>query len=295
MVGLGKMGLKMLQRLRQGGHDVVAYDIDEKVVSAAAREGSTTVESLAGFSVALQGRRVVWLMVPAGAVTEQAIQSLAAVMGPGDIIIDGGNSNYKDTVQRAMTLAALGIHLLDVGTSGGVWGLDNGYCLMVGGEGGAFRYAEPLFKTLAPENGYERVGPSGSGHFAKMVHNGIEYAMMQSYAEGFEILQAKKEFGFDLQKIAALWNQGSVVRSWLLELLNHALVKDSNLSKIKGYVEDSGEGRWTVMAAIEEGVSAPTIALSLFERFRSRKEDTFGNRVLAALRAEFGGHAIEKK
>ena len=206
-----------------------------------------------------------------------------------------GQSNYKDSARLAGELAAKGLLFLDSGTSGGIWGLENGYCLMIGGDEGAFKYAEPLFKTLAPPNGYERTGPSGAGHYVKMVHNGIEYAMMQSYAEGFELLQAKKAYNIDLQKVAALWNKGSVVRSWLLELLDDAFQKDGKLEGIKGYVEDSGEGRWTVMTAIEEAVPAPVITLSLFERFRSRQEDTFGNRVLAALRNEFGGHKVVKK
>lgn len=295
LVGLGKMGMNMMKRLLRGGHEVAVWDISEQARQAAAAEGARVATGLAGFKDALKGRRVVWVMVPAGAVTEETIRTVAAGLDRGDIVVDGGNSNYKDSQRLAAELAAGGIHLLDSGTSGGIWGLENGYCLMIGGDEGAFRYAEPLFETLAPPRGYERTGPSGAGHYVKMIHNGIEYAMMQAYAEGFELLKAKDDFGIDLQKVAALWNRGSVVRSWLLELMDDALQKDPRLDGIKGYVEDSGEGRWTVQAAIEHSVPAPVITQSLFERFRSRQEDSFANRVLAALRNEFGGHRVVKK
>jgi 6-phosphogluconate dehydrogenase len=295
LVGLGKMGLNMLKRLQRGGHQVVAFDIDATVRAKAEAEGAQTVDSLSGFKAKLSKRRVVWVMVPAGEITESTVKTLSANLDSGDIIIDGGNSNYKESIRRCQELSTHGISYLDSGTSGGVWGLENGYCLMIGGSADAFSYAEPIFKTLAPEEGYLRTGDSGSGHFTKMIHNGIEYALMQSYAEGFNILNAKKEYDLDLQKIAALWNRGSVVRSWLLELLDNALQKDGDLAGIRGYVEDSGEGRWTVMTAIEESVSAPTIAMSLFERFSSRQDDSFGNKILAALRNEFGGHATKTK
>jgi 6-phosphogluconate dehydrogenase len=289
------MGMNMMKRLKRGGHTVAVWDLSEDARKQAAAEGAIVADGLSGFKAVLPGRSIVWVMVPSGKVTEETVHTVAASLTKGDIIIDGGNSNYKDSQRLGLELAKSGISFLDSGTSGGVWGLENGYCLMIGGDEDAFKYVEPIFKTLAPENGYERTGPSGAGHFVKMVHNGIEYAMMQSYAEGFEILQAKKEFGLDLQKISALWNRGSVVRSWLLELLDDAFQKDGDLSTIKGYVEDSGEGRWTVNTAIELSVPAPLIALSLFERFRSRQEDSFGNRVLAALRNEFGGHRVVKK
>lgn len=295
LVGLGKMGMNMMKRLQQGGHTVAVWDISEQARAAAAVDGATVVSCLEGFKAALPGRRVVLIMVPSGKITEETVWSVAAGLEKGDIIIDGGNSNYKDSARLAGELAAKGLFFLDSGTSGGIWGLENGYCLMIGGDEAAFKYAEPIFKTLAPPNGYELTGPSGAGHYVKMIHNGIEYAMMQSYAEGFELLQAKKAYNIDLQKVAALWNKGSVVRSWLLELLDDAFKKDGMLEGIKGYIEDSGEGRWTVQTAIEEAVPAPVMTMSLFERFRSRQEDTFGNRVVAALRNEFGGHGVVKK
>jgi len=294
LIGLGKMGMNMLKRLVQGGHTVVAYDISETARKEAKAAGAQAVDSLDLIPKALHGKKAVWLMVPAGEITEKTLEKISAVLDKGDVIIDGGNSNYKDTQRRAKELEAKGLEYLDAGTSGGVWGLANGYCLMVGGTKEAFAFVEPALKTLAPENGLEHVGPSGAGHFVKMVHNGIEYAMMQSYAEGFEILEAKKEFNLDLQKISALWNQGSVVRSWLLELMDSAFQKDPHLDGLKAYVEDSGEGRWTVQAAIDESVPAPTITMALFERFRSRQDNSFGNRILAALRNEFGGHSVKK-
>jgi 6-phosphogluconate dehydrogenase len=234
-------------------------------------------------------------MVPSGDPTEETISSLASLLEAGDILIDGGNSLYKDSMTRAQALKAKGISLLDAGTSGGVWGLKIGYCLMIGGEEAVFKKMEPIFETLAPDDGYAYVGPSGAGHFVKMVHNGVEYALLQGYAEGFEIMHAKKEFGLDLEKIAHLWNQGSVIRSWLLELAENAFEKDPGLGSIRGYVEDSGEGRWTVAEAIENDVPAPLITLSLLERFRSRQDESFGAKVIAALRNEFGGHGVKKK
>ena len=234
-------------------------------------------------------------MVPAGDATEESIQGLAPLLSDGDLIIDGGNSMYKNSIRRAEELKKRGISFLDIGTSGGIWGLKIGYCMMIGGEKGAFELAEPVLKTLAPEDGYAHVGPSGAGHFVKMVHNGIEYALLQAYAEGFEIMNTKKEFNLDLQKISNLWNQGSVIRSWLLELAEEAFRKEPGLDSIRGYVEDSGEGRWTVAAAIEEDVPAPIITLSLLERFSSRQSESFSDKVIAALRNEFGGHAVKKK
>jgi 6-phosphogluconate dehydrogenase len=239
--------------------------------------------------------RAVWIMVPSGKITEETVESVSMSMEKGDILIDGGNSFYKDTMRRAETRRAKGISFLDAGTSGGVWGLQIGYCLMIGGDESAFKTTEPVFKTLAPENGYAHVGPSGAGHFVKMVHNGIEYALLQGYAEGFELMFGKKEFKLDLPGIARLWNQGSVIRSWLLELAENALEKDPALKSVRGYVADSGEGRWTVAEAIEQDIPAPVITLSLLERFHSRQDESFGAKVIAALRDEFGGHGVKKK
>ena len=293
MVGLGKMGGNMVQRLIRGGHEVAVFDLNAEAVQKVADAGATPAGSLAELAGALQAPRVVWVMVPAGDPTEQTLRSLADLMAPGDVLIDGGNSNFHDTKRRAAELGARGIHLIDAGTSGGVWGLENGYCLMVGGPDEAVRICEPAFRTLAPENGYEHVGPSGAGHFTKMVHNGIEYGLMQAYAEGFEILK-KSEFPLDLQRIAGLWQHGSVVRSWLLELLERAYAAEGEeLERIRGWVADSGEGRWTVQAAIDLDVPAPVITLSLMARFASRQDESYGAQVLAALRKQFGGHAIK--
>jgi 6-phosphogluconate dehydrogenase len=293
MVGLGKMGGNMVQRLIRGGHEVAVFDLNAEAVQKVADAGATPVGSLAELVGALQAPRVVWVMVPAGDPTEQTLRSLADLVHPGDVLIDGGNSNFHDTKRRAAELGARGIHLIDAGTSGGVWGLENGYCLMVGGPDEAVRICEPAFRTLAPENGYEHVGPSGAGHFTKMVHNGIEYGLMQAYAEGFEILK-KSEFPLDLQRIAGLWQHGSVVRSWLLELLERAYAAEGQeLERIRGWVADSGEGRWTVQAAIDLDVPAPVITLSLMARFASRQDESYGAQVLAALRNQFGGHAIK--
>ncbi|HEX8359343.1 MAG TPA: decarboxylating 6-phosphogluconate dehydrogenase [Longimicrobium sp.] len=292
MVGLGKMGGNMVQRLLRGGHEVAVFDLNAEAVQKLAALGATAAGSLEELAGALQGPRVVWVMVPAGDPTEQTLRSLADLLQPGDVLIDGGNSNFHDSKRRAAELGARGIGFIDAGTSGGVWGLENGYCLMVGGPDEAVRVCEPAFVTLAPENGYLHVGPSGAGHFTKMVHNGIEYGLMQAYAEGFEILH-KSEFGLDLEKIAGLWQHGSVVRSWLLELLERAYAAEGQeLERIRGWVADSGEGRWTVQAAIDLDVPAPVITLSLMARFASRQDESYGAQVLAALRNQFGGHAI---
>ena len=285
MVGLGRMGANMAERLRRGDHEVIGYDRNAEI---------SEVGSLSELVDRLTAPRVAWVMVPAGDPTEQTVQELAGLLQKGDLIVDGGNSNFRDSIRRSTELEERGLLYMDAGTSGGVWGLEVGYCLMVGGSDEAFRLVEPALKTLAPEDGYAHVGPAGAGHFTKMVHNGIEYAMLQSYAEGFEILEAS-QFDLDLHQLAALWNHGSVVRSWLLELAERAFDKDPHLSEIRGYVEDSGEGRWTVFEAINENVPAPTIAASLFARFASRQEDAFAMKVVAALRNEFGGHAVKKR
>jgi 6-phosphogluconate dehydrogenase len=294
-VGLGKMGGPMVERLMQGEHEIVAYDPVEKAVDEAKNKGAIPASSFQQMVDKLEAPRTVWVMVPSGAPTEETILTLSSLLESGDLVIDGGNSLYKDSVRRADELKEKGVSFLDAGTSGGIWGLEVGYCLMVGGAQEAFRRIEPVFKTLAPEDGYAHVGPSGAGHFVKMVHNGIEYALLQGYAEGFEIMKAKEEFDLDLEKIAHLWNQGSVVRSWLLELAEAAFKKDPGLGSIRDYVQDSGEGRWTVAEAIEQDVPAPIITLSLLERFRSRQEESFGAKVIAALRDEFGGHGVKKK
>ena len=283
----------MVERLLAGGHSVAVYDLSRDARRAAAAKGASDAASLDDLARALAPPRAVWVMVPAGNPTEETIRALASLLAGNDVIIDGGNSYYKDDVRRADELKPRGIHYLDVGTSGGVWGLKHGYCLMIGGERPIFERLEPAFKTLAPPDGYAYVGGHGAGHYVKMIHNGIEYGLMQAYAEGFELLHAS-EFQLDLAAIAHLWNQGSVVRSWLLELAELALRADPRLEGIKGYVEDSGEGRWTVEDALEKNVPAPTIALSLFGRFRSRQGDPFADRMLAALRNAFGGHPVRK-
>jgi len=283
----------MVERLLAGGHSVAVYDLSRDARRAAAAKGASDAASLDDLARALAPPRAVWVMVPAGNPTEETIRALASLLAGNDVIIDSGNSYYKDDVRRADELKPRGIHYLDVGTSGGVWGLKHGYCLMIGGERPIFERLEPAFKTLAPPDGYAYVGGHGAGHYVKMIHNGIEYGLMQAYAEGFELLHAS-EFQLDLAAIAHLWNQGSVVRSWLLELAELALRADPRLEGIKGYVEDSGEGRWTVEDALEKNVPAPTIALSLFGRFRSRQGDPFADRMLAALRNAFGGHPLRK-
>ncbi|MBF0479575.1 MAG: decarboxylating 6-phosphogluconate dehydrogenase [Candidatus Omnitrophica bacterium] len=294
-VGLGRMGLNMVQRLRNDGHDIVAYARKESSREPAKAMGATTVASLEELVDQLEAPRKVWVMVPEGEATEETIRELWNLLSKGDTVIDGGNSNYKDSARRAKWYKQKDMGYIDCGTSGGIWGLKIGYCLMYGGEKEIVSQLEPVFKTLAPKDGYLHVGPNGSGHFVKMMHNGIEYALLQAYAEGFEILNAKKEFNLDLPAIAHLWNQGSVVRSWLLELAEDALKKDPRLESIKGFVEDSGEGRWSAKEAIDMDVPAPTIALALFERFRSRQDQSFGNKFIAALRNEFGGHAVKKQ
>jgi 6-phosphogluconate dehydrogenase len=292
MIGLGRMGAGMTQRLLGGGHQVVVYDRSPDAIKASAAKGAVPSTSLEDLGQKLKAPRIFWLMIPAGAPVDDTIQRLQGSVSPGDVIIDGGNSNYKDSVRRAEDLRTKQIEFLDAGVSGGVWGLEVGFCLMVGGSEAVFKQVEAIFKTLAPEGGYAYVGPSGAGHYSKMIHNGIEYGMLESYAEGFEILNASP-YRFDLHQLAALWNQGSVIRSWLLELAEAALQKDPQLSEIRGYVEDSGEGRWTVEEAIEHGVPAPVLGLSLFTRFRSRQDDSFAGKVVAALRNEFGGHPVK--
>jgi 6-phosphogluconate dehydrogenase len=291
MVGMGKMGLNMTRRLMRGGHEVVAVDRSAAAVETASREGALPAASLPAAVAALSPRRIVWLMVPAGAPVDQIIDILQPLLSPGDIVIDGGNSKYTDAPPRAARLGERGIRYLDVGTSGGVWGLAEGYCLMAGGDEEAFRHVSPVLAVLAPSEGFAYMGPHGAGHFVKMVHNGIEYGMMQAYAEGFELLSTAP-FPLDLPAIAALWNRGSVVRSWLLELAERALSRDPALAGLSPYVEDSGEGRWTVERSIEAGVPLPAIGLSLHMRFLSRQENSFAMRMLAALRNEFGGHAV---
>jgi 6-phosphogluconate dehydrogenase len=292
-VGLGRMGGNMVTRLLQDKHTIVAYDRGADAVAAAAGRGARTAGSLAELVKTLAPPRAVWVMVPAGEATESTIRELATLLSRGDTIIDGGNTNYKDDVRRGQELAARGLHYVDAGTSGGIWGLKVGYCLMVGGDREPVARLEPLFRSLAPANGYLHVGGIGAGHYVKMVHNGIEYAMMQAYAEGFELM-AESSYGLDLPKIAALWNQGSVVRSWLLELAAEALAADPRLESLRPYVEDSGEGRWTVLDAVEKAVPAPTITAALFARFRSRRDNSFADRMLAALRNAFGGHAVRR-
>jgi 6-phosphogluconate dehydrogenase len=292
MIGLGKMGYNMTLRLLQGGHEVVASDRNLDVAKELAGKGAIFAESLADAISKLQPPRVVWIMVPAQ-VTDAVIQDATERLSKGDILIDGGNSNWKESRVRAEKIAQKGLQWIDAGTSGGIWGLKNGYCLMVGGAPEPVKVCEPIFKTLAPENGYAHVGAAGAGHYVKMVHNGIEYGMMQAYAEGFEIMKTSP-FGLDLHKISSIWGNGSVVRSWLLELLESALKEDKDLKGLRGFVEDSGEGRWTVQAAIDQDVPAPIITLSLLTRFRSRQEESYGAKILAALRNQFGGHAVKK-
>ena len=295
MVGLGRMGGNMARRLLRGGHRVVVWNRTYAKAEELGAEGAEPVKELTDVVKALQAPRAIWIMLPYGDATQAAIDELTPLLDEGDILIDGGNSPFQHDIERGAQLAAKGIRYLDAGTSGGVWGLEVGYCLMVGGDKSAFDVIEPLLKTLAPPgHGYEYCGGHGSGHFVKMVHNGIEYGMMQAYAEGFELLKAT-EWDLDLASIADLWNQGSVVRSWLLELAADALKKDPGLEHITGYVEDTGEGRWTVEQGIAHCVPMPAISSALFMRFRSRQDDTFSGKVLAALRNEFGGHAVKEK
>ena len=284
MVGLGRMGGNMAQRLRNDGHEVVGFDRDPAVSDVA------TLEDLVA---KLDAPRVVWVMVPSGKPTDDVIETLGALLAPGDVVIDGGNTYFRDTEGHAAHLAAADVHFVDVGTSGGIWGLEVGYCLMVGGEPAVVDRLAPIFTALAPANGWLRTGGHGAGHYVKMIHNGIEYGLMQAYAEGFELMSASS-YDLDLPAIAKLWNQGSVVRSWLLELAASALAEDPRLKGLKPYVEDSGEGRWTVEDAVEKSVPAPVITASLYARFRSRRDNSFADRLLAALRNAFGGHAIRR-
>jgi len=293
MVGLGKMGGNMAVRLLRGGHTVVGTAHHQDALDALAKAGGTPARDLAALVAALPAPRTIWVMVPAGDATEQVLTDLAKLCTKGDVLVDGGNSFYKDSVRRAQALEAQGLSFLDCGTSGGVWGLTEGYCLMVGGPADAFAQARPAMETLAPPDGVRHLGGPGAGHYAKMVHNAIEYGMMQAYAEGFELLHAS-DYDYDLGQLSELWMRGSVVRSWLLELAGRAFAKDPSLAGLKGVVQDSGEGRWTLAESIDRAVPMPVLALSLQMRFRSRQEDSFAGKVLAALRNEFGGHAVTK-
>jgi 6-phosphogluconate dehydrogenase len=294
MIGLGKMGGNMTERLMRDGHKVVVFDRSPETVARYVGMGSEGAKDAADIVARLKSPRIVWIMVPAGKPVDETIAALLPGMSKGDVIIDGGNSNFHDTMRRAAELKEKGIEFVDSGTSGGIWGLENGYCLMIGASPEAFALCEPIFKTLAPTDGYAHMGPTGSGHYVKMIHNGIEYGMLQAYAEGYEILHASKDFKLDLHKIAGVWNHGSVVRSWINELAERAFEKDADLDALRGFVADSGEGRWTVQEAIDLDVPAPVITLSLLTRLRSRQEDSFSAKVIAALRNEFGGHAVQK-
>ena len=294
LIGLGKMGSNMVLRLLKDKHEIVVYDRSPDPVKNLEKQGAIGAGSVVDMLKKLPSPRIVWVMVPSGDPTIQTIREISGQLSKGDIVIDGGNSYYKYSVLMSQELAKKEIHFLDAGTSGGIWGLEKGYCLMVGGEKGAFEQCEPVFKTLAPKDGYLHVGPNGAGHFVKMIHNGIEYGMLQAYGEGFEIMNASG-YSLDFAKISHLWNQGSVVRSWILELAEDAFTKSPKLKEIAGYVDDSGEGRWTVAEALERNVSAPVLTLSLLERLRSREKESFSAKVVAALRNEFGGHAIKKE
>ena len=296
IVGLGRMGGNMARRLLRAGHRVVAYDMSAEAVSDMESEGAAGASSLEDLVGKLAQPRAVWVMVPAGEITENTVQTLAKLLSDGDTVIDGGNNYYKESIRHAEDLGRHGIRFLDSGTSGGIWGLKEGYSLMVGGDEDSFRRLEPIFQALAPgpDRGYGHVGPAGAGHFVKMVHNGIEYGLMQAYAEGFELMAAKKEFGLDLHQVATIWQNGSVVRSWLLDLTASALEQDPNLEQVEAYVEDTGEGRWTVLESVETAVPTPVITAALQARFRSRQEQPFGVRLLAMMRNLFGGHAIRK-
>ncbi len=296
MIGLGRMGMNMARRLIKGGHEVVVYNRTLEKVKAMEKEGAVGSGSIEELVKTLSVPRVLWIMLPAGEIVDWHIKTLSDLVSRDDILIDGGNSYFKDDIRRAEELNPHGIRYMDAGVSGGIWGLKIGYCTMIGGDKADFKHIEPLLKTLAPPDGYLYCGPSGAGHFVKMVHNGIEYAMMEAYGEGFELLEASKYKEYlNYNKVAHLWNQGSVIRSWLLELLESAFQKDPDLKTIRGYVEDSGEGRWTVQQAVESGVSAPAITHSLFRRFESRQAELFSDKILAALRNEFGGHAVKTK
>lgn len=296
MIGLGRMGANMAERLLRGGHRVHGFDAVAAARDAAAARGIAAADSLQMLLAALPSPRAIWLMVPAGNIVDETIAALRPLLAPGDIVIDGGNSRYQDSMRRAESLASDGIRYVDCGTSGGIWGLQEGYSLMLGGDEAAIEALHPILKTLAPsaDKGWGRVGPSGAGHFAKMVHNGIEYGLMQAYAEGFAILEHKKDFAFDLHRVAEIWRTGSVVRSWLLDLTADALAKNPKMDGIAPWVSDSGEGRWTVAEAIALDVPAPVITLSLLERLRSRDDDSFVDKLLSAMRNEFGGHPVKK-
>ena len=297
LIGLGKMGGNMAERLRLGGHQVVGFDFSADAVARLTASGNVGASTIENLVQNLKGRKAIWIMVPQGAPVDQTIASLEPLLNPGDILIDGGNSNYKDSMRRHKEASAKGFAFVDVGTSGGVWGLKEGYSMMIGGDKEPVEYLRPIFETLAPaaDKGWGRVGPGGAGHFVKMIHNGIEYGMMQAYAEGFTILEKKEEFDLNLPQIAQIWRYGSVVRSWLLDLTADALVKNPTLEGLEAFVEDSGEGRWTVFEAIELNVSAPVITESLMRRIRSREENNFTDRMLAIMRNEFGGHAVKKE
>ena len=296
LVGLGRMGANMARRLIIGGHRVVSYDLNAEAVSASADYGAEGAASLPTLVSSLTPPRAVWLMLPHGQVTEDTIDAVVPLLSPGDAILDGGNANYKDTLRRGKELAAQGIDLIDVGTSGGIWGLANGFCLMVGGPDDAVKRLEPAFRSLTPSEttGYSHVGPGGAGHYVKMVHNAVEYALMEAYAEGFELLSAKEEFDLDLAAIAETWRHGAVVRSWLLDLAAAALKEDPGLESLQAFVEDSGEGRWTVQESVDLAVPIPAITAALQQRFRSRQDGPLGARLLAALRQQFGGHAVRR-
>jgi len=291
-VGLGKMGLNMVTRLARGGHQVIAFDRAKDAVSRAEAAGARGTDSLEALVPALSAPRAVWVMVPAGPATESTVAALADLLSPGDVMIDGGNTNFHDDVRRAGALAKKQVQYVDAGTSGGIWGLQEGYCLMVGGDAETCKRLEPVFLTLAPPDGYLRVGGAGAGHYVKMIHNGIEYGLMQAYAEGFELMQAS-DYAVDVGKVASLWMHGSVVRSWLLELAARALAEDPDLAKLEGYVDDSGEGRWTLHEGIDRAVPLPVMTAALYTRFRSRENNPFAERMLAALRQQFGGHAVK--
>ncbi|HLX22960.1 MAG TPA: decarboxylating 6-phosphogluconate dehydrogenase [Usitatibacter sp.] len=297
MIGLGRMGANMAQRLMRGGHEIAGFDPDAKARKAIEAAGAESADSLAALVAKLPAPRTLWLMVPAGAITDDTLAKLMPSLAAGDTVVDGGNSNYKDTLRRAAEFSQRKIAYIDCGTSGGVWGLAEGYSLMVGGDEAAVERLRPVFEALAPakDRGWGRVGPAGSGHFVKMIHNGIEYGMMQAYAEGFSILRHKRDFGIDPHQVAEIWRDGSVVRSWLLDLTAAALEKNPSMAGIAPFVEDSGEGRWTVAEAIDLDVPAPVITLSLLERLRSRDADSFSDKLLAAMRNEFGGHAVRKE
>lgn len=293
-IGLGRMGAYMVERLLKDNQNIVAYNRSPEKTKEIVNKGAEGAYSYEELIEKLDKRKVVWLMIPSGKPVEDAIENLIPLLSKDDIIIDGGNSYYKDSVRRYEYLKEYGINYLDAGTSGGIWGLKLGYCVMVGGDKNVFDYCEPLFKSLAPENGYKYIGESGSGHYVKMIHNGIEYGMMQAFAEGFELMH-KSDYNIDLHGVAKLWGKGSVVRSWLLELLESALTEDKDLKSIAGFVDDSGEGRWTILDGIEKDIPLYVITDSLYARFRSRQDESYGAKILAALRNEFGGHAVKKK